>query len=122
MLKTLIARLQQGHRTNSFPGGRSHHARPLPRPSVARRRQVPGRLPGLCRRVPDRRDRGRMAGVRLDLGRCLFCTDCMEACPEGAIAYTQDYRLATRTREDLVLFAERTSGAFKGKRWNSRRR
>ena len=27
----------------------------------------------------------------------------MEACPEGAIRYTQDYRLATRTREDLVL-------------------
>jgi Ni,Fe-hydrogenase III small subunit len=39
----------------------------------------------------------------LDLGRCLFCTDCTRACPEGAIRYTQDYRLATRTREDLVL-------------------
>src|SRR5205807_9670751 len=42
-------------------------------------------------------------GLRLDLGRCLFCTDCVEACPEGAIRYTQDYRLATRRREDLVL-------------------
>src|SRR5207244_1955411 len=41
--------------------------------------------------------------VRLDLGRCLFCTDCMQACPEGAIRYTQDYRLATRTREHLIL-------------------
>src|SRR5207244_2864969 len=41
--------------------------------------------------------------LRLDLGRCLFCTDCLEACPEGAIRYTQDYRLAARTREDLVL-------------------
>jgi Ni,Fe-hydrogenase III small subunit len=27
----------------------------------------------------------------------------MEACPEGAIRYTQDYRLATRRREELVL-------------------
>jgi Ni,Fe-hydrogenase III small subunit len=42
-------------------------------------------------------------GLRLDLGRCLFCTDCTEACPEGAIRYTPEYRLATRTREDLVL-------------------
>lgn len=41
--------------------------------------------------------------VQLDLGRCLFCTDCVEACPEGAIRYTQDYRLATRRREDLIL-------------------
>src|SRR5204862_7730736 len=41
--------------------------------------------------------------TRLDLGRCLFCTDCIEACPEGAIHYTSEYRLATRTREDLVL-------------------
>ena len=39
-------------------------------------------------------------GLRLDLGRCLFCTDCVEACPEGAIRYTQDYRLADRTRDD----------------------
>jgi Ni,Fe-hydrogenase III small subunit len=37
----------------------------------------------------------------VDLGRCLFCTDCVEGCPEGAIAYTQDHHLATRRREDL---------------------
>src|SRR5262249_46355370 len=43
------------------------------------------------------------AGVHLDLGRCLFCTDCVEACPEGAIRYSAEYRLATRTREDLIL-------------------
>ena len=40
--------------------------------------------------------------LSLDLGRCLFCTDCTEACPQDAIHYTQDYRLATRRREDLV--------------------
>src|SRR5206468_8319970 len=42
-------------------------------------------------------------GLRLDLGRCLFCTECVAACPEGAIGYSQEYRLATRTRADLVL-------------------
>jgi Ni,Fe-hydrogenase III small subunit len=41
--------------------------------------------------------------MRLDLGRCLFCTDCMEACPTGAIRYSQDHRLATRGRDDLIL-------------------
>lgn len=42
-------------------------------------------------------------GLALDLGRCLFCTECVEACPEGAIRYTQDYRLATSQREHLCL-------------------
>jgi Ni,Fe-hydrogenase III small subunit/NAD-dependent dihydropyrimidine dehydrogenase PreA subunit len=42
-------------------------------------------------------------GLRLDLGRCLFCTDCTEACPTGAVRFAQDHRLATRQREDLVF-------------------
>ena len=43
------------------------------------------------------------AGLHLDLGRCLFCPECAKACPEGAIRFTGQYRLATRNREDLVL-------------------
>jgi Ni,Fe-hydrogenase III small subunit len=43
------------------------------------------------------------AGLRLDLGRCLFCTDCVDACPEGAIVFTRDHRLATRSRDDLYV-------------------
>jgi Ni,Fe-hydrogenase III small subunit/ferredoxin len=42
-------------------------------------------------------------GLALDLGRCLFCNDCVTACPEQAIEFTQDYRLATRTREHLIV-------------------
>jgi Ni,Fe-hydrogenase III small subunit len=38
----------------------------------------------------------------LDLGRCLFCTDCTRACPENAIVHSQEYRLATRTRDELL--------------------
>ena len=37
------------------------------------------------------------------MGRCLFCTDCIEACPEGAVRFTDEYRLSARTREDLVI-------------------
>jgi len=39
----------------------------------------------------------------IDLGRCLFCTDCANACPEHGITYSNDYRLAVRRREDLVV-------------------
>jgi Ni,Fe-hydrogenase III small subunit len=41
--------------------------------------------------------------VRIDLGRCLFCAECQDACPTGAITMTREYRMATRAREDLVV-------------------
>jgi Ni,Fe-hydrogenase III small subunit/NAD-dependent dihydropyrimidine dehydrogenase PreA subunit len=40
--------------------------------------------------------------LAIDLGACLFCPVCTEVCPEGALAFTGDHRLAARTREDLV--------------------
>jgi Ni,Fe-hydrogenase III small subunit len=33
----------------------------------------------------------------------VFCPLCQEACPEGAIVYTPDHRLAARLRSDLVV-------------------
>jgi Ni,Fe-hydrogenase III small subunit len=45
-------------------------------------------------------------GLRLDLGRCLFCTECVQGCPESAIRYTREYRLGTRTRADLMVEGE----------------
>jgi Ni,Fe-hydrogenase III small subunit len=41
-------------------------------------------------------------GASVDLGRCLFCTDCRDACPQGAVGYSPDFRLATGTRADLI--------------------
>ena len=51
---------------------------------------------------------GKRPTLTLDLGRCLFCTECVTACPERAIAFTPDFRLATTTREDLVIREGRT--------------
>jgi Ni,Fe-hydrogenase III small subunit len=36
----------------------------------------------------------------------LFCTDCVEACPEGAIAHSPEYRLAANRRSDLIVRTE----------------
>jgi Ni,Fe-hydrogenase III small subunit/formate hydrogenlyase subunit 6/NADH:ubiquinone oxidoreductase subunit I len=43
--------------------------------------------------------------VALDLGRCVFCAACVAACPQQAITLSNDHRMATRRRDDLVLGA-----------------
>lgn len=54
-------------------------------------------------------DPGR-ATMRVDLGRCVFCPACEQACPEQAIHFTHDYRLSTRTRDELVVGGDGGSG------------
>ncbi|HOT97097.1 MAG TPA: 4Fe-4S binding protein [bacterium] len=41
--------------------------------------------------------------LQLDLGRCIFCGACREDCPNGAIEFTEDYRLAVSRSEDLMM-------------------
>jgi len=103
MLRTLLTRLSQGHRTTAFPATQPalpDRFRGLPVVNRAKCGAECRRCADACPTTAIEIDDERM---QLDLGRCLFCTDCTSACPEGAITYTADYRLATRKREDLVL-------------------
>jgi Ni,Fe-hydrogenase III small subunit/ferredoxin len=103
MLRVSLARLKQGHRTVSYPAKAApafpDRFRGLPIVDTSK-------CPDECRACADACPTDAISiaddRFRLDLGRCLFCVDCARACPEGAIRYTQEYRLATRTREDLV--------------------
>jgi len=103
MLKIIQERVRQGKRTIAYPAAE---------PSLPDRfRGLPvlydSKCPDGCRACIEvcptdaiwRDDKG----LALDMGRCLFCNDCVTACPEGAIQFTQDYRLATRTREQLIV-------------------
>lgn len=106
MLKILLARLSQGHRTARFPDVEPA----LPERFRGRPTLDPTRCPDGCAACIAACPTGAVArddrrGLALDLGRCLFCTDCTTACPEGAIEYTSDYRLAARRRDELFARA-----------------
>jgi Ni,Fe-hydrogenase III small subunit/NAD-dependent dihydropyrimidine dehydrogenase PreA subunit len=103
VLAILLARLRQGHRTVAFPAATPS----LPDRFRGRPVLDPSKCPPGCAACSDvcPTDAVARRGERLclDLGRCLFCTECVEACPEGALRFSRDYRLAATSRDDLVI-------------------
>ena len=47
-------------------------------------------------------------GLKINLGSCLFCQQCEEVCPTGALKMTQEYELAALTREGCIVTYPRT--------------
>ena len=100
----LRTRLLMGHQTIAYPDGPARFPdRFRGRPALRPERCVEG-----CRSCGDVCPTEAIGGLAdgplsLDTGACLFCGLCAEACPEGAVTFTRDFRLAGRTRDALVL-------------------
>ncbi len=102
MLDILLARIRQGHRTIAFPRGEPSlppHFRGLPEIDASKCQEGCRDCAQACPTQAITID----PELKLDLGRCLFCTECVSACPEGALSHSREYRLAARTRADLVI-------------------
>jgi Ni,Fe-hydrogenase III small subunit/ferredoxin len=104
LLGVLRARFEQGHRTADLPSLESA----LPDRYRGLPVLDPARCGDGCRECARVCPTGAMpiGGLAIDLGRCLFCGDCVEACAPGAIAFSRDPRLAARTRAELVVGSE----------------
>ena len=109
MYQVIAARLKQGYRTAPYPD----QDPVLPERLRGLPVIEPDRCPPGCRACSGACPVGAIewdeAGTpRIDLGRCLFCTDCTAVCPTGALRHTTDHRLAVSAREDLVVSPGRT--------------
>ena len=102
MLKALLARARQKHRTIGFP----KQPPVLPDRLRSRPQIDAAKCPDGCRLCAEVCPTDAIAvngkGIQLDLGRCLFCPECERACPEGAIHFSTEYRLAASSRDALV--------------------
>jgi Ni,Fe-hydrogenase III small subunit/ferredoxin len=115
MLEILKARWQHGHQTTRFPEA----APALP----SRFRGLPVLDAGKCRDGCKDCENAcptqavKREPLRIDLGACLFCGACEEACQGGAVRFTRDIGLSTRSREDLIVSSEglRLAGALETK-------
>jgi len=104
MIKVLLARLQQKHRTMTYPDGA-----PPPLPDRFRGRPMidSSKCPQGCHACSDVCPTGAITPAHVDLGKCLFCIECANACPQQAITYSCNDQLAARNRADLIVAREK---------------
>jgi len=103
VLDWLRTRLQQGIRTSPFPRGGADfperfRGRPVRNPAACGDgcRQCAARAPSSFLGTD------RQGLVKLDTGACLFSPEEAAACPDGAVTYSRDHRMAASARDALV--------------------
>jgi len=103
MLRMLIGRLFRGPHTLAYPKVEAAFPeRFRGRPALDASRCAAG-LDGCAARAPSALfARGAGGAIGLDLGACLFSPEEAAACPDGALQFTRDPRLASSTRAGLL--------------------
>ncbi len=102
MIKSLLARIQQKHRTIAYPKKMPE----LPDRFCGRPVVDSARCPADCRQCLEvcptdalHKDNNELT---IDMGRCLFCARCAQQCPHQALSFSREHRLAGRTPQDLM--------------------
>jgi len=110
MLKVLKERFKQGKCTIAYPAG---DAPALPDrfrgyPAIDRSKCAEN-----CRACEEACPVGAVSffnekTIQIDLGRCLFCTECTDVCTGKAISFTKNHELSKHKRDNLILKAGET--------------
>ncbi len=103
MLRVLRARWKQGYRTIAFPKGEPvlpPDFRGRPHCDISKCHSGCTACINAC---PTEALSKKDGDLSFDMGRCLFCTDCTDACASKAIAFSKEYRLAASARDRLVV-------------------
>ncbi|MCU0609465.1 MAG: 4Fe-4S dicluster domain-containing protein [Chitinispirillaceae bacterium] len=101
MIKAFLARIFQGYRTNDFPNkipALPERLRGRPVFDPTRCADECSSCVNICPTQAISKDKA----LKIDLGRCIFCTECSDACPAKNISFSGDHALSTRTRNDLI--------------------
>lgn len=53
----------------------------------------------------------------IDLGSCVFCDECTRSCPTNKVSFEAGYRMASRTREGLVVREGHALNAVEASDW-----
>jgi Ni,Fe-hydrogenase III small subunit len=101
MIREIISRIKQGHRTMSYPAA--------PLQMLERFRGYPV-IASLARTEEPQSGSpecpygafSAAGGGCLDMGKCLFCAEC----PAGNLEFSTDHRLAVTKREDLLVTSD----------------
>jgi Ni,Fe-hydrogenase III small subunit len=108
MVKTFLARLRQKYRTNDYPKkvpSLPDRFRGLPAFDSA---ECPGGCAQCAAACPTQAI-SNVNGLTVDLGACIFCTECTRACSHNIMHASRGFELSARTRNNLLTTGKTSS-------------
>lgn len=103
MLDIITARIKQRHRTIAYPKKAPVLPARFQGLPVVNQAYVDGSCAARVSVCPVGALNYREGHLTLDMGRCLFCGECEQAFPKGAITFSKEHKLAARGRGALVV-------------------
>lgn len=105
MFFVLLERFKQGYNTSKYP-----KIEPTLSPRFSGVPKITGNCELTCKACidgcPTMAIERREQSVAIDLGKCIFCDQCVFLCTHNNIQFTHEYRLASNQRSSLLITKE----------------